>query len=58
MIKKDENVNPNVVEQIDTGKVEEEEEEKECPPELEQVDIENERDKRKVEWLERVHQQE
>jgi hypothetical protein len=27
-------------------------------PELEQVDIEEERDKRKIEWLERLQQQE
>ena len=30
----------------------------ECPPELEQVDIEAERDRKKVEWLERVRDQE
>ena len=32
----------------------EEAEVEECPPELEQVDLEAEREKQKIEWLERV----
>lgn len=64
-----ENADPNLPEVIDTSKVDEkkalveveaqeEPEVDECPPELEQVDIEAERDRKKVEWLERVRDQE
>lgn len=53
-------VEPVVEEKVDevaeTDKVADEEED--CPPQLENVDLEMEREKKKLEWMERVHAQE
>lgn len=37
---------------------EEEEKEEDIPPELENIDLEAEREKKKLEWIERLHSQE